>query len=156
MSVTTIPPVLQSVVVPLAPEQAFDLFTARFGTWWPASHSVSPKGMAECVLESGEGGRWYELDADGGRCDWGSVLAWEPPARLVLAWGLQADYSFDADLEHSSEVEVTFVPVDGGTRVDLEHRHFARHGDGAAGVHGSVSSEGGWPLLLDLFRAQAG
>lgn len=154
--ITTIAPVLQSVTVPLSQADAFELFTARFAQWWPATHSISPTGMETCVLEGREGGRWYERGADGQDRQWGSVLVWDPTARVVLSWGLQADYSFDADPERASEVEVTFTEVDGGTRLDLEHRHFAKHGDGGADVRGSVGGEGGWRGILALYAAAAG
>ena len=36
-----IPSIVKEVVVPCAPERAFDLFTARIHSWWPmATHSV--------------------------------------------------------------------------------------------------------------------
>ena len=61
----------------------------------------------------------------------GRVTQWTPGQRLVLNWWLP---SF-ADAE-STEVDVRFEPVDGGTRVSVEHRgwsalradHPARHG----------------------------
>ena len=37
------------------------------------------------------------------------------------------------------------------TRVELEHRHLERHGEGWEGMRESVASDGGWPLYLRRF-----
>jgi uncharacterized protein YndB with AHSA1/START domain len=53
------------------------------------------------------------------------------------------------------EVEVSFTPQsDGSTRVDLEHRHFDRHGEGWDSMRAMVDSPGGWGTLMDLYRAR--
>jgi hypothetical protein len=39
------------------------------------------------------------------------------------------------------------------TRVELEHRHFERHGVGADVVAGTVSNEHGWGYVLDHYLA---
>jgi hypothetical protein len=39
------------------------------------------------------------------------------------------------------------------TRVELEHRHLERHGDGWEGVRASVDGEQGWPLYLARYAA---
>ncbi len=54
-------------------------------------------------------GRWYERGEDGSECEWGRVLAWNPPDGLTLAWQLNAAFKFDPALV--TEVEVKFVPL---------------------------------------------
>lgn len=91
---------------------------------------------------------------DGADCPWGSVLTWEPPSRLVIAWQINKDWKFEPDLAKSSEVEIRFTPVaDDSTRAELEHRHFTRMGDGWQGMQGMVSSPGGWGSLC-IFAAR--
>jgi uncharacterized protein YndB with AHSA1/START domain len=145
-----------SVFVPLPPEAAFELFTNRFGDWWPKdSHHISDAPAAEAVLEPREGGRWYERAEDGGECDWGYVRELDAPNRIVLAWHLTPDWKFDPDPHRATEVEVTFSAEDDGTRVTLEHRGFEVHGERGAAMRESVSSEGGWPSLMELYRRAA-
>jgi uncharacterized protein YndB with AHSA1/START domain len=137
------------ITVQAPPERAFEVFAERFDTWWPRTHKIGDADLKEAVLERKQGGRWYEIDTDGSTCEWGEVLAYEPPARLVLSWHLGADWKYHAD--QASEVEVTFAPEGAGTRVVLEHRHLERHGEGAARMRDSVSSDGGWPGLLKRY-----
>ena len=35
------------------------------------------------MIESHEGGAWYEVDESGTRCDWGRVLVWDDGDLLV-------------------------------------------------------------------------
>jgi hypothetical protein len=37
------------------------------------------------------------------------------------------------------------------TRLELEHRHLERHGDGWEGVRAGVDGDQGWPLYLRRF-----
>jgi uncharacterized protein YndB with AHSA1/START domain len=107
-------------------------------------------------MEPREGGRWYEVGVDGSECDWGRVLAWEPPTRVVLAWQIGTTWKYDPDPDRASEVHVAFTDVGSGrTRVELEHRHLDRHGAGWEGVRDAVASQGGWPGSMELYRAQA-
>jgi hypothetical protein len=55
------------------------------------SHKIGGAELAEAVLEGREGGRCHERDVDGTECDWGKVLVWEPPTRLVLAWQISGE-----------------------------------------------------------------
>jgi uncharacterized protein YndB with AHSA1/START domain len=147
--------VRRSVTVNVPVDHAFRVFTERFDTWWPASHHIAPNPFAAAIIEPHEGGRWYERDAEGNECEWGRVLAWEPPARVVLSWTLSPEFRVDPDPAHASEVEVRFTPEGPGTVVVLEHRHIDRHGDGWPGLRESVGSQGGWPGLLERFAAAA-
>jgi len=130
-------------------EEAFRVFTAEITTWWPvAGHSVEPDKVAAVVLEDRVGGRLYERRHDGGEADWGRVLAWEPPTRLLLAW------SPNPERPAPTEVEVRFLAVEAGrTRVELEHRGWERLGELAAQARDSYRD--GWPTVLDAYAATA-
>jgi uncharacterized protein YndB with AHSA1/START domain len=144
--------VRRTITVPVSQQRAFEVFTSELGRWWPREYSIGQSPMADFVLEPTIGGRWYEVGEDGKQCDSGRVTAFEPPARLALAWHLNGQFQFDPDPAHASEVEVRFV-VEGPTqtRVEVEHRGFERHGADAGAVLGSVDSQTGWTYCLELF-----
>jgi uncharacterized protein YndB with AHSA1/START domain len=146
-------PVRKSVTVALPPDRAFDLFARQMGRWWLPSHSLAPSGQAQVVVEPRAGGRWYELGKGGEQCDWGEVAVWDPPGRLVLLWRLSADFAFDPALH--TEVEVTFTPERGGTRLDLEHRCLDNYGAAATRMHGTFDSPNGWGGLVAAYAAAA-
>jgi uncharacterized protein YndB with AHSA1/START domain len=146
--VTTLPPVHRSVIVPLDQRAAFDLFVRRLGEWWPlATRSVALADAESCEIEPRVGGRIFERTRAGMESDWGVLLAFEEPSRLVFSWhpGMPP--------ATATEVEVTFVPTGDQTRVDVEHRHFERLGDRAAFVRALY--EGGWPGVLARFETLA-
>jgi uncharacterized protein YndB with AHSA1/START domain len=144
-------PVRKSLVVKAPQARAFEAFTARFGSWWPKSHHIGSAEMAEAVIEPRKGGRWYEKGIDGSECDWGNVLMWEPPSRVVLSWRLNGQFRIDADVE--SEVEVRFVAEDANTtRVELEHRIAAAD---AEAIRAAVDAPNGWSGLLAIYAEAA-
>ena len=155
-SKSDVAPVRKSITVKADVARAFRVFTAEFDTWWPRSHHIGKTPMTRSILEERAGGRCYSQHEDGSECDWGRVMTWEPPHRVVIAWQLRGDWTFEPDLAQSSEVEIRFTPESGGkTRVDLEHRHIERHGATAAAVRTGVDSPNGWTGLLELFAARA-
>jgi uncharacterized protein YndB with AHSA1/START domain len=146
--------VRHTISVQASQEKAFEVFTAGLDKWWPRSHKIGAEPLEQVVLEAGEGGRWYERDTDGSECEWGKVLVWEPPSRLVLTWQLTGEWAYDADF--ITEVEVTFVPEGPSrTRVEVEHRGLDAYGDQAADMREQFDSPGGWPGLLEAFAAAA-
>ena len=135
-------------------EHAFRVFTERMGSWWPASHHVGETPFQDILIDPRAGGRWYEVNVKGEECLWGTVLAWEPPKRVVLSWHLQPDWSFSPDMARASEVALEFV-AEGleKTRVEFEHRHLERHGAGWEKLREQVGAEGGWPMILEQYIA---
>jgi uncharacterized protein YndB with AHSA1/START domain len=148
--------VRRTITVGASQQRSFDVFTAHFGAWWPKHYHIGPAPMKDFIMEPKLGGRWYELDEDGTQCDTGRVLAYEPPARVVLAWQLNELFQYDPDPSHASEVEVRFI-AEGPTqtRVELEHRGFERHAAGAEAVRASMEAPGGWTIVLEIFANYA-
>jgi uncharacterized protein YndB with AHSA1/START domain len=77
------------------------------------------------------------------------VLAYEPPDRVVFGWLITPQWRLESDVSRTSEVEVRFI-AEGPerTRVEIEHRHLERHGEGWEALRDAVGSPGGWPLYL--------
>ena len=106
------------------------------------------------VIEQHEGGRWFERAPDGTECDWGHVLVWEPPDRVVLVWQLSPDWKRDPGLH--TEIEVRFTAEDEHrTRVDLEHRGLEAYAERAEQMRTILGSDDGWLGLLRRFAAAA-
>jgi uncharacterized protein YndB with AHSA1/START domain len=145
--------VKKSIVVSASVERAFDVFTSGFDSWWPRSHHIGKSPMKEAIIEGRVGGRCYTTQEDGTDCPWGTVILWDPPHRLVMAWQITHEWGFQPDLSRSSEVEVRFTAEPGGgTRVDLDHRHFERMGPDGETMRTGVGGPGGWSSLMNLFK----
>ena len=140
------------VAVPI--EKAFQVFTERMGAWWPATHHIGGTPFKDVIVEPRAGGRWFERDAKGTECEWGSVIGYEPPSKLLLAWHLQPDFKFSPDKSRASEVALEFI-AEGpeSTRVEFEHRHIDRHGEGWEKMRASVDP--GWGQVLAGYVAAA-
>jgi uncharacterized protein YndB with AHSA1/START domain len=148
-------PVTKSITVKASPQRAFEVFTSDFDSWWPRTHHIGKAPLQRAILEPRQGGRCYTEHVDGSACDWGQVIAWEPPHRLVLAWQVHGDWTYAPDPSQSSEVEIRFTPEAGGvTRVDLEHRHIERHGASAAALRTAVDAPSGWTGILQAYGAR--
>jgi uncharacterized protein YndB with AHSA1/START domain len=125
--------VVVSIEVAADPQLAFDVFTTQIDTWWlrGPKHRFKTPWNGTLTFEPGPHGRLLEQYADGTAFVIGRVSRWSPGERIVLTWRLP---SF-ADAE-TTEVDVRFEAIAGGTRVSVEHRgwsslrldHPARHG----------------------------
>ncbi len=144
--------VAKEVVVDAPIEEAFHVFTARFGDFKPREHNLLGAPIAETVFEQRVGGHIVDRAEDGTECRWARILAYEPPSRVVFSWDIGPTWQLEPNPDNSSEVEVRFT-ADGPTRtrVQLEHRHLDRHGPGWEGVRNGVDSDGGWPLYLTRY-----
>jgi uncharacterized protein YndB with AHSA1/START domain len=144
--------VRHEVVVDAPIDQAFKVFTEDFGRFKPAEHNMLGVDIAETVFEPRVGGALYDRGVDGSECRWARVLAYDPPNRVVFSWDISPYWQVETDVERTSEVEVRFSEESAGrTRVELEHRHLDRHGDGWEGIREGVDGDQGWPLYLHRF-----
>ena len=110
MSLTpVVAPIVKRFTVEAPAERAFRVFTANMGAWWPKEHHIGKSPLRDCVIEPKLGGRWYEVNEDGSTCEWGKVLVWDPPRRLVLAWQLNFEFKYDPSL--TTEVDVRFTAL---------------------------------------------
>jgi catechol 2,3-dioxygenase-like lactoylglutathione lyase family enzyme/uncharacterized protein YndB with AHSA1/START domain len=144
--------ITHQVVVDAGRSGAFDAFTAHLGAWWPLAYTFSEASFADAAIEPGVGGVWFERNASGEKLPWGEVRACQPGERLVLAFAIGPDRK-PASNDAASEVEVRFsADGPGRTRVEVQHRAFARHGDGGERLRAGMNSAQGWPLILAELR----
>jgi uncharacterized protein YndB with AHSA1/START domain len=140
-----IPPVVRTVLAPASPPDAFRRFTAEMSTWWPTeTHSVHLHRCDGVVFEVGVGGRIYERAGDRAS-EWGKVVEWQPPHRVVFSWYPGREPAT------AQRVEVTFEAEAGGTRVTLVHRGWEALG--AAATETRERYDSGWVRVLAEFAA---
>lgn len=144
-----------SVLVRQPAEVAFRVFTEDMSDWWVREFTWSgPQCLQSIGFEPRVGGMAYELGPHGFRLDWGRILSWDPPQRLIFTWHIAPDRIPQPDPAKASEVEVHFHPSRDGTRVDLEHRRFDRHGPDGEGYWRAMTT--GWGELLARYSEVAG
>jgi hypothetical protein len=137
-------PIVLHLWVACRPAQAFEVFTARFGEWWPRD-AYSPGPLSGIRVEPRVGGAVTMLLEGGGAYPLGEVLVWEPARHYAQSFTLAQDAAYP------SRLDVTFeeAPHVGGTRV-----RFAHGGWTPANVAGRARfSE--WDLLLGRYAALA-
>ena len=140
------------IVVNAPVERAFAVFTEQFDRIKPREHNMLAVDIAETVLEPREGGRIYDRGVDGSECSWARMLTFDPPHRLLFSWDIGPAWQVETDPARSSEVEVRFIAeTPERTRVELEHRHLERQGQGWEGVRDGVGHDQGWPLYLQRY-----
>lgn len=146
-------PVRKTLVVKTSPEHAFEVFTEGMSRWWFKQYSINPGSpIKDIVIEPRVDGRWYEVGEDGSCCQWGKVLAWEPPSRIKLAWQITPDFRFDPDLV--TELDIRFTREGDETRVSLEHR-LDGYGAAAADMFQVFDAPNAWMGMLESFARAA-
>jgi uncharacterized protein YndB with AHSA1/START domain len=154
---TTTDAVVRSVSVSVPVNEAFEVFTQRLGDFKPPEHNLLEAPLAETVFEPRVGGHIYDRGTDGTVCRWARVLVYDPPRRVVFSWDIGPTWQVETDPARASEVEVRFIAeTPERTRVELEHRHLERHGQGWESVRDGVGHEQGWPLYLQRYRGLLG
>ena len=134
----TLAPIRREILVSTVPERAFALFTAHIGRWWPL-RDFSVFGAD--ALVAFEGDRLVERSSSEVSV-WAEVLEWDPPATLRLRWHPCRDAT------RATDVSVTFVPHEDGTKVTLVHHGWERVEDPAAAAE---EYGHGWPAVLRTF-----
>jgi uncharacterized protein YndB with AHSA1/START domain len=141
-----------SIVVEAPVDRAFSVFTQDIGSWWPPEHHILQGELKEMVFEPRVGGHVYDRGVDGSECHWAHVLAYDPPDRFVISWDISLQWQIETDPAKTSEVEVRFVSEGPNqTRVELEHRHIDRPGEGWEQMRDAVASPDGWSVGLRRF-----
>ncbi|MEO1018511.1 MAG: SRPBCC domain-containing protein [Pseudomonadota bacterium] len=138
-------PIKKMIDVPCDPHKAFAIFTENMTDWWPLeANTVSAMsgGVAQSVaIEPKVGGQVYEIKADGTREDWARVKSYRPGELLALAWHVMTPE------DQATEVEIRFIAIDSGTRVELTHTGWQAMGEAAQARRDSYNS--GWVRVFE-------
>jgi uncharacterized protein YndB with AHSA1/START domain len=148
----------ESVTVDASQERAFYAFAQQMTSWWPRQYTWSGSNLNHIVLEPQEGAHWYEVSESGEKQpDWGRLIAWTPPSRIVLSWMVGAKRLPETDASHASEVEVHFIPEGPErTQVKVEHRGFKNHGGAWESYRDGMASDDGWRKILTEYSHYVG
>lgn len=143
-----VPPVVRSVVVRLAPAEAFTLFTQEMRSWWPfAGHSCGDEDAVDVRFEPRVGGTVTEIGRHGERWTWGTLTEWDPPHAFAMRWhpGLEAG--------EATLLRVNFAAAGEGTEVRVHHGGWEARGSQAQARRDQY--DGGWPRTLQAFARHA-
>jgi hypothetical protein len=142
--VSLYPPLRKTITVGWDTARAFRRFTQETSVWWPLrSHSVGQERAETVVFEGHVGGRIVERIRGGEECVWGTITAWDPPRRVGFTWHP------GGTPREATQVDVTFEPVPGGTRLVLVHSNWE-----ALGPRARIARRGyplGWAYVLRLW-----
>ena len=137
-------PIIKTIDVACTPAEAFAVFVDKISSWWPldghAASAAAGKAALGVTIEPHVGGAVYETMWDGGRDDWGEVLAFEPGKNFAMTWhpGNNKD--------NPTRVDVTFAATEAGTRVTLTHSGWEIWADEAETKRSMY--DGGWDFVL--------
>ena len=147
MSVVELSPIVKTIDVRRTAADAFRLFTAEVGAWWPiATHTRAKTAAGEktvkVTIEPRVGGRVFETLQDGAELEWGEVTVFEPGALLALNWRMGRPAA------ESTDVSVRFEPLDARScRVTLTHENWERMGAEAATLRANYNN--GWIAVFE-------
>lgn len=143
-------PATRSIVIermmPHPPEKIWRALThTSLIAEWLMQNDFEPRAGAAFTFRASPLGNWDGIV----HCE---VTVFEPPRRLVYTWkgGTVHNAAYGSALD--SVVEWTLTPVQGKTRVRMEHSGFRAQNDSAF-----TTMSGGWPRVLErLEQATAG
>ena len=139
--------VRKSLIVNAPQAHVFETFTRHINTWWPRDHHIGGKAPFTAIMEPRVGGRWFERADDGSECNWGEVLAWDPPRHVLLAWDINAEWKYQRGF--GCEIDVQFLSEGPEkTRVVLEHRKLEKYGEKAEAIRQMFEGETAWIATL--------
>lgn len=145
-------PIKQHFPVPAPAGEAFEVFTQKLNSWWPKEYTWAGEGLEKMAIEPGKNGRCFERGPHGFECDWGRVVEWDPPHRIVLTWQIGPDRVPQPNPEKASEIEVLFEEDNSATQVTFIHRNFENHGESAGTYKEALASPKGWPYILGNYK----
>ena len=141
-------PLTISLELACSADHAFRVYTERASLWFPVQHTMTRVPGLAVVFEPRVGGRILERTPDGAEADWGTITAWEPPARLAYDWFIATDRA------NATQVEIRFLALaPDRTRMEIVHGGWDRLGD--LGRPWRDANLGGWNGVLPSFQAVA-
>lgn len=118
----------------------FNIYVNQINDWWPRRGAENKYSFAPDTTEPDqirfdpmEGGRYYEIFADGTEHTIGTIQTWDPPNEVSYTWDV-------AEWPGISTVTVRFVSAGNTTTVIVEHDGVpdGKEGEGYSAGHKEV------------------
>ena len=144
--------VTTTIIVDAPVDRAFSVFTDDMGAGGRPSTTFCRRRWRPWSSSRRWAGTSMTSGRTGASASGRASSATSPRSRVVFSWDISLQWQIETDPGRTSEVEVRFLPEgEGRTRVELEHRHLDRHGDGWEGMRDAVGSPEGWGIGLQRF-----
>jgi uncharacterized protein YndB with AHSA1/START domain len=118
----------------------FNVYVNQINEWWPRRGETNRYSFApdttepdQILLDAKEGGRYYEVFADGTEHTIGTITTWDPPNEVAYTWDV-------AGWQGTSTVTVRFVASGDTTTVMVEHDGVpeGKEGEGYSAGHKEI------------------
>lgn len=136
-------------------DRAFSVVVDQPQMWWVSPFSGAAAEPVEAGIDPFAGGSCYEMDGEGRRRTWGTVLSIEAPLYIRLAWQVSQEGGEVADPLAASRVMMNFREAGDKTRLEIVHSEFLRHGEHGAEYLSQIRRQEGWPALIARLQTAA-
>ncbi len=141
-----------SVEIRLPKGKAFNSFF-ELNKWWPKEYTWSGETLEKIDIEPEVNGKCYEIGPKNFWLDWGRVLEYDYPNRIIFTWQISPARVPEPNDKRASEVKIGFISIDNfSTRIEFAHKNFSNHGDGWQTYLELLKSEEGWPYILNKYK----
>ncbi|NSL85648.1 ATPase [Chitinophaga solisilvae] len=146
------PNITRHLTIPLASGNAYTKFVYEINEWWPKAYTWSGDKLLNIRIHPAVNGLCTETGPHEFRCDWGRVVYLAEGESIAFLWQISPSRVPEPDAAKASEVFLHFINEGNNkTKVDFGHRHFDKHGEGAAQYREQMNSPEGWDFILDSF-----
>lgn len=134
-------------------KEAFETFVNHFSSWWPKEYTWSQDALTSIGITPKQNGLCYEKGPYNFRCDWGRVIEFEPPNKIIFTWQISPERVPVPDPEKASIVEIKFDEKNAwNTVISFVHRDFSRHGKSGGHYREVMDSAQGWSYILHQYE----
>jgi uncharacterized protein YndB with AHSA1/START domain len=134
----------KSITVARPADVAFKIFVEEIQQWWPVQTHSFLGPDATIVIESREGGRFFQTSPDGREYEIGVVTRYEPGQRLTYTWN-------HGEGKGTTEVDIRFIADGPSTRLEITHSGWENLTDQTL----ASGYESGWNLVLASYMKHA-
>ena len=113
--------VIEKIDIVADQSTVFNIYVKQINEWWPRRGAENKYSFApdttepdKILFDPAEGGRYYEVFADGTEHTIGTIQKWDPPHEIAYTWDVK-------EWPDVSTVTVRFISSGDTTTVMVEH-----------------------------------